>query len=106
MALQENRLVSRHRVNCPASFAVEDVSGTGTVYNLSEQGCAIESSTAIPDGGYASVSFTLPDHSDPVVVELARVRWVTRGEFGLEFRIVGRSSRRRLQRYLYMDQAA
>lgn len=100
MTMQENRLGLCHRVNCPASFAVEDLSGTGTVHNLSEPGCAIESSTAIPEGGYASVLLSLPDHREPAGVELAR------GEFGLEFRIAGRSSRRRLQRSLYMDQAA
>ena len=104
--MQENRLVPRHRVDCPVTFVVEDVAGTGTVFNLSEQGCAIESLAPVPNEGYASVSITLPDQADPVVVELARLRWVTRVEFGLEFRILSRTARRRLQRFLLIDQVA
>lgn len=106
MSIQEKRRAPRYRVNCPVAFAVEDAAGTGTLFNLSEQGCAIESSTPVPDEGYASLSITLPDQAEPVVVELARVRWVTRTEFGLEFRILSRAARRRLQRFLLIDQVA
>lgn len=104
--MAEERRVPRHSVECPATFVVEDVDGAGVVFNLSEQGCAIASAVSVPDEGYASVSITLPGQADPALVELARVRWATRQEFGLEFRIVSRAARRRLQRFLSLDQAA
>lgn len=104
--MPENRIVPRHRVDCPIAFVVEDVVGEGIVFNLSEQGCAIESSAPIPGEGYASASITLPGIAGPVVVDLARVRWVTRAEFGLEFRILSHAARRRLQQFLLADQAA
>jgi len=104
--MPENRVAPRHRVDCPIAFVVEDVTGTGIVFTLSEQGCAVESSVSVPGDGYASASITLPGQADPVVVDLARVRWVTRAEFGLEFRILSRTARRRLRRFLLADQAA
>ncbi|MBI3356111.1 MAG: PilZ domain-containing protein [Nitrospirae bacterium] len=106
MAMQEERCIPRYRVNCPAAFVVEGAAGTGKVFNLSEKGCGIESSTPVPDEGCASLSITLPDQAEPVVVELACVRWVTRAEFGLEFRILSRPARRRLQRFLLIEQVA
>jgi hypothetical protein len=104
--MPEDRLALRHRVDCPIEFVVEDVAGAGTVFNLSEQGCAVESSAPVPGDGYASACITLPGQADPVVVDLACVRWMTRTEFGLEFRILSRTARRRLQRFLLADQAA
>lgn len=104
--MTEGRRIPRHPAECPASFAVEDVFGVGVVYNLSDQGCAVTSAVSVPDEGYASVSITLPGEADPVLVELARVRWATRQEFGLEFRIISHAEKRRLQRFLSLDQAA
>jgi len=88
------------------SFVIENVAGTGTIYNLSEWGCAIESDVAVPQEGYASLSITIPGMSGPLVVELARVCWMTRREFGLEFRVITRSARTRIERYLFRSQTA
>ncbi|MEQ1796262.1 MAG: PilZ domain-containing protein [Nitrospira sp.] len=104
--MQELRSQPRFHVNCPVSFVVEDVAGTGVIFNLSEEGCAIESDVCVPQEGYASASLTIPGTSDPVVVDLARVRWVTRHEFGLEFRIISQAARKHIRRYLLLDQAA
>jgi PilZ domain len=104
--MHEHRQIPRYQVECPVTFVVEDVPGTGTVFNLSEEGCAIETAVGVPTDGYISLSITLPDDMEPVVVDLARVRWVTRSEFGCEFRILSRSARKRLERYLLRDRAA
>ena len=104
--MAEGRRVPRHHVECPVSFAIEDVAGEGVVYNLTDRGCAIASAVSVPDDGYASASITLPGQLEPVVVELARVRWATRQEFGLEFRIVSRAAKHRLQKFLSLAQAA
>jgi len=104
--MPELRHQPRFQVNCPVSFVVEDEAGIGVVCNLSEKGCAIESDVRVPQEGYASASLTIPGTSDPVLIELARVRWVTRHAFGLEFRIISRAGRKRIRRYLLLDQAA
>ena len=104
--MPELRRQPRFQVNCPVSFVVEEEAGIGVVYNLSEEGCAIESEVCVPQEGYASVSLAIPGAPDPVVIELARVRWVTRHEFGLEFRIISQAARNRIRRYLLHDQAA
>ncbi len=100
------RHTPRNRVECPVFFAVEDVSGAGMVFNLSDEGCAVESVIAVPHDGYASLSLTLPGEIEPVVIELARIRWVTQTAFGCQFRILSHTARKRLQRYLSLDRAA
>lgn len=102
----EQRQAPRHHVDCSVTFVVEDISGSGTVFNLSEEGCAIERTVPVPPTGYASLFITIPGDSDPVVIDLARLRWVTRSEFGCEFRIMSQAARKRVQRYLVMDRAA
>jgi len=104
--MEEQRYVPRHHVECSVTFVVEDVSGTGTVFNLSQDGCAIESRVPVPPTGYASLFISFPGDPDPVVIDLARLRWVTRSEFGCEFRIMSQAARKRVQRYLVMDRAA
>jgi hypothetical protein len=104
--MEDGRRYPRHKADWPVVFTVEDVRGTGVVYNLSEHGCAIATDVSVPDDGYASLSITLPGNREPVVVELARVRWATRREFGLEFRILNRDGKRRLARFLALDLAA
>ncbi len=104
--MQEQRQIPRHQVDCPVTFVVEDIPRTGTIFNLSEGGCAIQSGVPVPNSGYASLSITFPEEVEPVVVDLALVRWVTRTEFGCEFRIVGSKARTRLQRHLLRDRAA
>ena len=44
--------------------------------------------------------------SDPIVIELARIRWRTQQEFGLEFRMVSETSRRVIHHVLTVARAA
>jgi len=96
----------RLSVQCPVTFSVEDVEGAGTVYNLSEHGCGVETSIPVPDEGYASVVISVPGQTEPLCVELARVRWATPTAFGLEFRILSQAARKRLVRFLHAAKAA
>lgn len=104
--MQEARRAARRVVECPISFVIEDVAGADRIYNLSEEGCAVESDVPVPQEGYAAVDIVIPGTSDPVNVELARVRWVTRHEFGLEFRIMSPAARKSLHDFLRLDRAA
>ena len=104
--MQEQRRRPRFPVHVAVSFVVEDTPGEGVVYNLSEEGCAIESDQMVPQQGYASAYLSFPGESQPAVVDLARVCWTTRREFGLEFRILSDPARGRIRRFLVRAQAA
>lgn len=104
--MTEGRCEVRTKVECRVSFNVEDVSGEGVAYNLTERGCAISSTVSVPDDGYASLIIELPGQAEPAHIDLARVRWAMRQEFGLEFRIVNRSAKEQLLKCLALAQAA
>ena len=104
--MTEGRCEVRKQVECRASFHVEDVSGEGVAYNLSERGCAISSPVSVPDEGYASLVLQLPGQVEPIHIDLARVRWAMRQEFGLEFRIVSKGAKQQLLKSLALARAA
>lgn len=104
--MQNRRSMPRQSFSCPVRFVVEDIAGEGTVTNLSEGGCAIASPVEVPEKGYAAAIIRAPGLSGPIVIELARIRWRTQQEFGLEFRIVTESARRMIHQALVMARAA
>lgn len=80
---------SRALVRIPVEFQgiSEDASirGKGHTIDLNINGCRIESLTAVPRGGYLRVRLSIPKAPKPVVIGMARVRWVQAGAFGVEF---------------------
>ena len=82
--MQERKDV-RYAVQRPVSFRGDFVSGTGTILNISRQGCAIVSDTVAEADAYLRLHVQLHDEEDPVQVELAAVRWSSAKRFGVEF---------------------
>jgi hypothetical protein len=82
--MQERKDV-RYAVQRPVSFRGDFVSGTGTILNISRQGCAIVSDTVAEADAYLRLNVQLRDEEDPVQVELAAVRWSSAKRFGVEF---------------------
>jgi PilZ domain-containing protein len=82
--MQERKDV-RYAVQRPVSFRGDLVSGTGTVLNISRQGCAIVSETVAEADAYLQLNVQLLDDQDPVRVDLAAVRWSSAKRFGVEF---------------------
>jgi hypothetical protein len=69
----------------------------GTVLNISTEGCAL-TAERIPDlHTHVSIHIDLPDGTNPVVIGLAGVRWVTDYRCGLEFIRVSSESLARLR---------
>ena len=68
----------------PVSF-VGDVRGTGTVRNLSSDGCKIEADVQTRDTHLLVLRLSLPDETLPVVIDVAAVRWSKRLTFGVQF---------------------
>ena len=82
--MQERKDV-RFAVQRPVSFRGDFVSGTGTILNISKQGCAIVSDTVAEAEAYLQLNVQLLDEEDPVQVDLAAVRWSSAKKFGVEF---------------------
>lgn len=94
----------RHRskprvgVKYPVQFLGDSTVGKGALVNLSGPGCAVASDTSLEPGAYVSLQIKVPKVRKPVVVAVALVRWVKKGQFGLEFIRYGKGGREHLER--------
>jgi len=88
-------------VQCEVEFTHEDgVTGQGTVFNLSAGGCAVQSDTSVADNMLVTLRLASSQGGAPIVIELGRVRWATRREFGVEFVMVLSKEQARLDHFL------
>jgi PilZ domain len=67
------------------SFSGKQMSGEGTVVNLSRLGCTIETPTPIPRGELLSLRIHKPDGPPLFEVEAAEVRFIMEKSVGVEF---------------------
>jgi PilZ domain len=81
-------------------FSSETIKGEGHLDNLSLGGAAILSDIVISRGEYLMLTITSPTQASPIEVELAPVRWVKDGSFGVEFIRIAPGSQQRLKQYL------
>jgi len=91
---------TRFSVRCVVTFVFEDSSSEGTTFNLSRGGCAIESEAMAHEGDSVSLQIMAPDQSKAIRVELGKVCWATRREFGVEFLVIHDDSKHRLDHFL------
>ena len=90
----------RYQVKCPVGFVVDGKPGDGSIFNLSRSGCAIETDLFAAVDDPVSLQITVSSQSTPITIELGKVRWSTRREFGVEFMVVESASKRRLDDFL------
>jgi len=81
----QNRSRPRVPVDYPASFTGDDVSGRGTVTNLTLAGGEIESAVQLSLGARLSLHVQPPSARPSIVIALAIVRWKEEDRYGLEF---------------------
>lgn len=91
---------TRFSVRCPVTYVLEAAACQGTTFNLSRGGCAIESDAMAPEGESVSLQIMAPGQPTAIRVELGRVCWATRREFGVEFMVILEDSKQRLNRFL------
>lgn len=94
------RKFQRFSDNSHVVFSGESVEGEGRLDNLSLGGAAILSEIAISRGEYLALKITFPTQAAAIEVELAPVRWIKEGSFGVEFIRLGPGSQQRLKQYL------
>ena len=90
----------RYAVQSPVAFVLDGTAGQGEIFNLSRGGCAIESDLGAASGDPVSLQITVPNQPKPISVELGKVRWATRREFGVEFLVVTGEAQERLDNFL------
>jgi c-di-GMP-binding flagellar brake protein YcgR len=96
----EQRKYQRFSDSSLVMFSSETLRGEGRLDNLSLGGAAIVSEMAISRGEYLSLTVTLPTQAAIIEIELAPVRWVKEGSFGVEFIRVAQESQQQLKQYL------
>jgi hypothetical protein len=102
--MQERKHV-RFAVQRPVSFRGDFVAGSGTVLDISRQGCAIVSDTVADANAYLQLTVQLLEEEDPVRVDLAAVRWATAKRFGVEFIKMPQEVGERLKQFVKMLEA-
>ena len=90
----------RYEVKCPVAFVVDGKPGEGSTFNLSRGGCAIETEMFVAVDDPISLQITVSTQPTPITIELGKVRWSSRREFGVEFMVVEGASKRRLDDFL------
>jgi hypothetical protein len=82
------------------SFATHRVEGLqgGTIYNLSTEGCAVESPTMVETGTNVALYIHAPGEKSPIAIDLATILWGGRRVFGARFQVVQSEEKKRLDR--------
>ncbi len=96
----EQRKYQRFTDSSVVTFANENLRGEGRLDNLSLGGAAILSNMAISRGEYLTVTITFPGQAGAIEIELAPVRWIKEGSFGVEFIRMAPESQHLLKQYL------
>lgn len=90
----------RYEVKFPVAFVVDGKPCDGAMFNVSRGGCAIEADMYAGVGEPISLQITVSSQATPITIELGKVRWSTRREFGVEFMVVEPVSKRGLDEFL------
>ena len=72
----------------------------GTVFDLSQDGCAVRKTAHVQRGDYVRVLIFLSPNQSPIEVSLAVVRWSTIAQFGVEFMSMSPRDAKRLHDFL------
>lgn len=90
----------RYHIKLPISFVGNQGVGEGTIFNLSEGGCAIESGHDVQVGDAITLRLYIPTDKQPVQITQAGVTWRAGSDFGVEFVQMDPEHKERLNRVL------
>jgi hypothetical protein len=94
----EKRRHPRVRVQYRSHFSTKNkmVAGDGDLQDLSQAGCRIKSQVSAPAGSELELCVFVDGDENPLVIDVASVRWVRSDEFGLSFTQVRPPVQRRI----------
>ena len=90
----------RIEVDYPATFTHDQLSGNGTLTNLTISGAEILSQVDLPIDGHLTLRVQATGARPPIVIALAVVRWKRGDRFGLEFVRFDGKSKQQLEEML------
>jgi CheY-like chemotaxis protein len=96
--VDEQRKYPRFPIVLPALFGDGVCAQTGTVVDISHEGCRIRSTDGVPGVKYFQVEIQLAGPAERLTVDLAVMRWSRQGEFGVEFIRMAPESQAQLRR--------
>ena len=79
------RMHARVSVRRKVEFQHAQGKGEGMLLDLSLKGCRIRGVYPSSSGTRLRLQLWLPDHSQPVQVEIAAVQWIKNNQFGVSF---------------------
>ncbi len=86
MKMADRRAMPRLRVQFRTTFSGSTkLEGTGFMIDLSTGGCCLESPVAVESGISLELRIYVPDFRWPLMIETAKVQWVSGQIFGLAF---------------------
>lgn len=96
--LHEQRRHPRVRVQFRSHFSSKNkmVAGEGDLQDLSQAGCRIKSQATASAGSDLELCIFIDGDENPLVIDVASVRWVRSDEFGLSFTQVRPPVQRRI----------
>ncbi len=104
MDLAEQRHHPRFWVDLPVLFVTPESKGvglkSGSLFNLSEGGCAVASLINVSIGSTLTLFVQTEAGKLLLKVDQADVRWTSTGEFGVQFKQVRPDDQDRLRLYL------
>jgi PilZ domain len=81
----DSRKDRRFAVQLPSVFRKGEQTEQATVLNISLQGCALTAERLPKAQSYLSLQVDMLNGTEPVLIELAAVRWVSGYQCGVEF---------------------
>lgn len=91
-----------HRVpvQCTVYFSNAELNGSGTLWNLSLDGCRVDGTVPLLIGMHLELLIMLPGRHASIVVQSAQVAWARGQEFGLRLLSVQAVDQSRLQQFI------
>ena len=93
---RKSRALLRVRIEFQGSLLEDHIQGEGHSTDINVGGCSVESDQRVSPGSYLTLRIHLPGGAGPVNVGLARVRWASDSEFGVEFIHIADQDQQRL----------
>ena len=83
----ERRRFPRSSIVLGVHYRWLDCDGAATTADISVNGCriAVPHPGGVERGGVVILSLKIPGYADPILVNPAKVQWVSRDRFGVEF---------------------
>ncbi len=88
------------RYSLPSIFHNEQLGGTGTLWNVSLEGCRIDANVSMHRGIKVELLMLLPEAGGTMVVKSATVCWSRGREYGLRLVTIQAHEAARLERYI------